>query len=492
MERDSKKEYSTEEKGPVRSPPAAFYTSPPRTSQPSDRVWRSGRAFHYILPGSGNHWKECKTGRPVRPDLCSGWNSEIDSLLTFAGLFSAVVTAFTIESINGFSQLAGPGLLGIVCKQWLRRYQRDASLPHEKGLALHQFRYESFVRWKAVDILGALPLLLEIGLVLFFAGLIDFLQGLSTKTAIPIVIVIGAAIVFLAVTTMAPAFQYLAYWIRRRYAATEQYIHPPMFAFKSPQSRVVLRLAAWFFTFSSAKAPDWNSCDIRFISNPTTLATYTARGLAWLDARFAHSRDAVYQICLCMHDIALPVLRQLAKELINDAKRKRHSKPPRPDAEAFEAYAEQLLRDPGAEEAWCETSLLQCTSITASMSITVAMMHPSSSAAPISPALFYSAFKDLAITPELRWQKAMLLRTLLVQKRMHASSAVAAEAADVCIHHDAFSDEDLDSFFDAVYAWIGRDTECRKYVAQRVAEHVGMAFSSKRDSVGRFMQFLVG
>ncbi|KAF8868786.1 hypothetical protein BD779DRAFT_1380098, partial [Infundibulicybe gibba] len=31
-------------------------------------------------------------------EFCSGWNSEIDSLLTFAGLFSAVVTAFTIES----------------------------------------------------------------------------------------------------------------------------------------------------------------------------------------------------------------------------------------------------------------------------------------------------------------------------------------------------------------------------------------------------------
>ncbi|KAF8899338.1 hypothetical protein BD779DRAFT_1431892, partial [Infundibulicybe gibba] len=31
-------------------------------------------------------------------EFCGGWNSEIDSLLTFAGLFSAVVTAFTVES----------------------------------------------------------------------------------------------------------------------------------------------------------------------------------------------------------------------------------------------------------------------------------------------------------------------------------------------------------------------------------------------------------
>ncbi|KAF8878878.1 hypothetical protein BD779DRAFT_1676698 [Infundibulicybe gibba] len=99
MNGDSRKGYSPREKSPS-SAPATFYTPSPRVSeQPSSRIWRSGQAFHYPLPGSGNHWKECKDRvDQFDQDFCAGWNSEIDSLLTFAGLFSAVVTAFTIES----------------------------------------------------------------------------------------------------------------------------------------------------------------------------------------------------------------------------------------------------------------------------------------------------------------------------------------------------------------------------------------------------------
>ncbi|KAF8869151.1 hypothetical protein BD779DRAFT_1458196 [Infundibulicybe gibba] len=211
---------------------------------PVRKVWCSGQPFHYKLPGGENHWKEFKDKTDqFDEDFYAGWNREIDSLPTFAGLFSAVVTSFTIESykwlqpnsqdvnnqilLNISAQLANQniaaseasppfspsassirinvlwflsltfslsaGLLGIVCKQWLRRYKRDASLPDEKNLALHQFRLEGFVGWGAVDILGALPLLLELGVVLFFIGLIDFLRGLNMKAAIPVTILTGVA-----------------------------------------------------------------------------------------------------------------------------------------------------------------------------------------------------------------------------------------------------------------------------------------------------------
>ncbi|KAF8870118.1 hypothetical protein BD779DRAFT_1455972, partial [Infundibulicybe gibba] len=171
-------------------------------------------------------WEECKDRMDkFNRNFCAGWNSEIDSLLTFAGLFSAVVTAFTVESyqwlqsdpqdatnqilLNISAQLAGQnittsvpppfspssssirinifwflslvfsftaGLLGILCKQWLRHYQDDVSLPlPEQNFILRQFRYEGFTWWKVPNILDTLPLLLELGLVLFFIGLIDFL-----------------------------------------------------------------------------------------------------------------------------------------------------------------------------------------------------------------------------------------------------------------------------------------------------------------------------
>ncbi|KAF8887566.1 hypothetical protein BD779DRAFT_1390077, partial [Infundibulicybe gibba] len=138
-------------------------------------------------------------------EFCGGWNNEIDSLLTFAGLFSAVVTAFTVESykwlqpdpldttnrilsnlstyitggnvtiLPSFSPSASSrrintlwflsltfsltaGLVGILCKQWLRHYQQDVSLPYKKALALRQFRYEGMVQWRVMDILGSLPI----------------------------------------------------------------------------------------------------------------------------------------------------------------------------------------------------------------------------------------------------------------------------------------------------------------------------------------------
>ncbi|KAF8879246.1 hypothetical protein BD779DRAFT_1403385, partial [Infundibulicybe gibba] len=220
-------------------------------------------------------------------DLCSGWNSEIDALLTFAGLFSAVVTAFTVESykllqpdpqdmtnrilLNVSAQLAGrnvtelpsgftpapssvrinalwflsltfsltAGLVGILCKQWLRHYQQDIPKPLKEALAFRQFRYDSFLRCRVMDILSALPVLLGLGLILFFVGLIDFLWGLDVRASIPVTILVGIVFAFLVITTSAPAFQYVA--VIKRYSRSWFIADvPPLFAFKSPQSLAIL------------------------------------------------------------------------------------------------------------------------------------------------------------------------------------------------------------------------------------------------------------
>ncbi|KAF8875118.1 hypothetical protein BD779DRAFT_1430608, partial [Infundibulicybe gibba] len=139
-------------------------------------------------------WKEVyKKAVQFDKEFCGGWNSEIDSLLTFAGLFSAVVTTFTVELykllrpdsqditnhilLNMSAQFAGgnitelpsftpsssslrinmlwflsltfslmAGLVGIMCKQWLRHYQEDISRPSKEALAMRQFRYDAFLR----------------------------------------------------------------------------------------------------------------------------------------------------------------------------------------------------------------------------------------------------------------------------------------------------------------------------------------------------------
>ncbi|KAK0470682.1 hypothetical protein IW261DRAFT_1345278, partial [Armillaria novae-zelandiae] len=119
--------------------------------------------------------------------LCKGWKENIDTLL--AGLFSAVVMAFTVESYQWLQpnssnisaqlllqiswQLSDPNatvqanavtdfslshtsrwinvfwflsltlsfmtvVISILCKQWLQEYQKDPSLPYREALALRQ------------------------------------------------------------------------------------------------------------------------------------------------------------------------------------------------------------------------------------------------------------------------------------------------------------------------------------------------------------------
>ncbi|KAF8896961.1 hypothetical protein CPB85DRAFT_1229458, partial [Mucidula mucida] len=142
-------------------------------------------------------------------DLCKDWANDVDTLLTFTGLFAATVTAFVIESYQWLQpdaveitvmflariseQLANPGnttaasiptdfspapsvkrinifwilsltmslmtaLIGILCKQWLREYQKDASLPFTDMLSVRQMRLEGFKFWRVEDILSYLPL----------------------------------------------------------------------------------------------------------------------------------------------------------------------------------------------------------------------------------------------------------------------------------------------------------------------------------------------
>ncbi|KAF8882145.1 hypothetical protein BD779DRAFT_1473109 [Infundibulicybe gibba] len=492
--------FASDEKVPS-SPPAAFDTVK-SGDQPPSRIWRSGEPFHHRLPGDkdGNHWKECKKKLDeFDQDFCAGWNGEIDSLLTFvhsavvkgvhayeqyffqAGLFSAVVTAFTTKSykwlqpdpqgtsnqilLNISAQLAGrnattlpafspsaasirinifwflsltfsltAGLLGILCKQWLRRYQRDASLSHEKGLALRQFRYDGLVQWKVLDILGGLPMLLEIGLMFFFLGLADFLQDLKMEVAIPIIILISAGIGFLVITTSAPAFQYLVYWGRRVYwsqwCGVKQYVHPPIFAFKSPQSHMLLRIATWL-SHPSRKALEWISCEIHFITYPLPSKIHGT----W--HRVAR-RDILPHVGCDIPDL------------------KSHHQ----DAALFEEYAKQVLEAHDMAEVLekpdMEEDVVRDIVTGVYLDHRLHVDHHRNDA----PIVERRLVQNIKMSSQLRWQKTMLFHSLLKQGRMpHAHKTVAAMVEDVCTHHDIFNDEDLDLFFDAVYTWIEHDAK---------------------------------
>ncbi|EIN09794.1 hypothetical protein PUNSTDRAFT_133564 [Punctularia strigosozonata HHB-11173 SS5] len=170
-------------------------------------------------------------------EMIKGYSEDIDSLLIFAGLFSAVLTAFLVEvytqlqpdntqlSVQLLSNIsfqlqqislnqAAPAssnlldmsfqadahvvaintlwflslvlalasaLLGIFVKQWLREYMSWINIsPVQHAIQLRDFRYEAFQRWKVPAIVTLVPGLLQVAVVLFFGGLVALLWPIDT------------------------------------------------------------------------------------------------------------------------------------------------------------------------------------------------------------------------------------------------------------------------------------------------------------------------
>ncbi|KAG7445268.1 uncharacterized protein BT62DRAFT_1006969 [Guyanagaster necrorhizus] len=276
-------------------------------------------------------------------EFCKGWKEDIDTLLVFAGLFSAAVTAFTVESYQWLQpnssdisaqlllqisrQLSDPNtttvqangaddfspshtsrrinvfwflsltlslmtvVIGILCKQWLREYQKDPSLPYRESLALRQLRYESFEAWRVHDILATLPLLLQVALVLFLTGIMDLLWSLDNVVAAIVTLFIVLGFLMVVATTVLPCLVHLHSGGRLPCA------------YRSPQSWAFLQ--ATFFLLRGFKKQyvrgDWFSIETRDFQN--SFDRFAARGVSWLDEKFSQNLTMVRQLFHCISDL---------------------------------------------------------------------------------------------------------------------------------------------------------------------------------------------
>ncbi|KAH7097505.1 hypothetical protein BKA62DRAFT_623816, partial [Auriculariales sp. MPI-PUGE-AT-0066] len=189
-----------------------------------------------------------------------GWNKTLDILLIFAGLFSAVSTAFIIEAYkllqpdyaeytvkllllslqnqgsqipsdtlgsvnplgftptsmarwtNGlwFTSLALSlivALLSILAKQWLEEYNTRMNL-HVANAHRWSWRHAVFGRglrvWGLGTFISTLPALLHISLFSFFAGLILFLVDLDSFIAFILCSMTAVIVVFYVAVTLLP------------------------------------------------------------------------------------------------------------------------------------------------------------------------------------------------------------------------------------------------------------------------------------------------
>ncbi|KZW00424.1 hypothetical protein EXIGLDRAFT_745670 [Exidia glandulosa HHB12029] len=167
--------------------------------------------------------------------MLDGWNKTLDVLLIFAGLFSAVATAFLIESYkllepdqssaymstalyllvtrdnpSTSSMLPPPpalglaastmsravnwlwftslllalavALLGILIKQWIVEYnaRNAASAESPRHWAIrHQLFFQAMTGWPVADLVSVLPVMLHASLFLFFGGVALFVWDLD-------------------------------------------------------------------------------------------------------------------------------------------------------------------------------------------------------------------------------------------------------------------------------------------------------------------------
>jgi hypothetical protein len=116
------------------------------------------------------------------------------------------VTVFWMLSII-FSLSAA--LFGILAKQWIREYQKDVGDAPKKALIRRQLRYESFMYWKVPEIISSLPILVELAVILFFIGILDFLRGANIALFALVSGSIGLVLLFVSLTTALPTIFHL-------------------------------------------------------------------------------------------------------------------------------------------------------------------------------------------------------------------------------------------------------------------------------------------
>ncbi|EJD50459.1 hypothetical protein AURDEDRAFT_160361 [Auricularia subglabra TFB-10046 SS5] len=190
--------------------------------------------------------------------MLNGWNKTLDILLIFAGLFSAVSTAFIIESYKQLQvdhteyianalylsltarnatssiDLAPPGahfqaprsarwtnglwisslvlslavaLLSILSKQWLEEYNLRTSSPAETQrhwARRHALLSSALEQWHVSTLISLMPIALHVSLFLFLAGLVIFLFHLDATIMVGVLTFTITLTAFYVLSTILP------------------------------------------------------------------------------------------------------------------------------------------------------------------------------------------------------------------------------------------------------------------------------------------------
>ncbi|KAI0718788.1 hypothetical protein C8T65DRAFT_737131 [Cerioporus squamosus] len=203
-------------------------------------------------------------------ELIARWSKEMDTLLVYAGLFSAVLTAFNVQSYqslqpaptdstvavlqrisaqldsfsvsNSFvnstqhsrplqdltpSFRASPSAVWIntlwfsslVCslasasialmvKQWLHELSVGVSGESRECARRRQYRLDGIIRWRIGTIVVIIPIVLQLALILFLAGLVILLWTLHGTVGAITSSLVGVLFIFQFTVTVMPSFDW--------------------------------------------------------------------------------------------------------------------------------------------------------------------------------------------------------------------------------------------------------------------------------------------
>ncbi|CAG7854391.1 SubName: Full=Uncharacterized protein {ECO:0000313/EMBL:CCA72429.1} [Serendipita indica DSM 11827] len=210
-------------------------------------------------------------GHNYDDDLVEDANNTVDVLLVFAGLFSAVLSAFIqitysklqpdqgdillailqetrqpgstsqdqfkipayITSVNCFL-FAGlfisifVALLGILVRQWTRSYQRNLKAVSSTQLRarIRHYRYKGAKKWKLSGFVAFLSICMHLALFISAIGILQLLFATAPAAGIVALVVSGIGTLIFFVTSLIPLFQ-------------------PEAPFQSPLSKGVSWIVSW-------------------------------------------------------------------------------------------------------------------------------------------------------------------------------------------------------------------------------------------------------
>ncbi|KAG6820300.1 hypothetical protein H0H93_002564 [Arthromyces matolae] len=118
-------------------------------------------------------------------------------------------TSFQLTSVNGlwFAALAcslATALISMLAKQWLQAYVADISGSPLQRARQRQSRYTELVSWHVPALINALPLLLHVALLLFFAGIIVLLWSVNLATTLATLVITVFAYFFYLTSVLLP------------------------------------------------------------------------------------------------------------------------------------------------------------------------------------------------------------------------------------------------------------------------------------------------